>query len=186
MLRGASIESMRPARIADLGVGRTFQTPKAFPALSVAEHLRVAGEHGAGRDAAKARAGARAARELMRSGGLDPDDPAVLRRPTGQLAHGQLRFLEMAMAVYRSPDLLLLDEPAAGLAHSEIEALERVIRRLADAGMGVIIVEHHIDLISRLVDTVAVLNLGSLLWSGPPEQLHETEEVRVAYLGTTA
>jgi ABC-type branched-subunit amino acid transport system ATPase component/ABC-type branched-subunit amino acid transport system permease subunit len=186
MLRGESIESMRPARIADLGVGRTFQTPKAFPALSVAEHLRVAGEHGAARDAAKALAGARAARELMRSGGLDPDDPAVLRRPTGQLAHGQLRFLEMAMAVYRSPDLLLLDEPAAGLAHSEIEALERVIRRLADGGMGVIIVEHHIDLISRLVDTVAVLNLGSLLWSGPPEQLHETEEVRVAYLGTTA
>jgi ABC-type branched-subunit amino acid transport system ATPase component len=60
------------------------------------------------------------------------------------------------------------------------------VRRLADDGMAVIVVEHHIDLIGRLVDSVAVLNLGSLLWSGPPARLQETEEVRVAYLGTSA
>ena len=183
-LLGRRIDGLGPVRIADMGVGRTFQTPKVFPGLSVAEHLRVAGEHGYGSDG---RAGnvrsARAAWDLMRSGGLDPSRPNVLSRQVGTFSHGQLRFLEMAMAVYRSPKLLLLDEPAAGLALSEIEALEAVARRLADSGMAVVIVEHHLDLIRRLVDSVAVLNLGELLWTGTPDQLHETEEVRVAYLG---
>jgi branched-chain amino acid transport system permease protein len=183
-LRGTDISGRSPNRIAHLGVSRTFQTPKVFPGLSIAEHLALAAEH---RRDVRGRTvdenSTRTANELLRMGGLDPDTPAVLERPVAGLSQGQLRFLEVAVAAYRGPHLLLLDEPAAGLSGSEIAGLERATRTLADQGVGVIIVEHHLDLVRRLVDRVVVMHLGGKLWEGEAGDMESAEDVRRAYLG---
>jgi branched-chain amino acid transport system permease protein len=169
------------ARAADLGIGRTFQTPRTFASMSVAEHLWIARDrvlrgnwstdHG------------RVAHELLSTTGLDALLETRPVRPARTLAHGQLRFLEVATAISRAPSVLLLDEPAAGLSSREIEILEDAVRRVAATGTAVIFVEHHLDLVQRVSDRVAVLHLGELLWSGPPNELHDAEAVRAAYLG---
>jgi ABC-type branched-subunit amino acid transport system ATPase component len=104
----------------------------------------------------------------------------------GALAHGQLRFLEVTMAIARTPRVLLLDEPAAGLSAGEIALLEESVRRVAATGTAVVCVEHHLELVRRLSDRVAVLHLGELLWSGAPGELDTTQAVRAAYLGASA
>jgi branched-chain amino acid transport system permease protein len=116
-------------------------------------------------------------------GGLDPHNPAAARRESRVMSHGQLRFLEAATAISACPEVLLLDEPAAGLSASEIEGFERVVSDVAAAGVAVVIVEHHLDMISRLVDRVVVLDLGTVLWEGRPEGLHAVDSVRAAYMG---
>jgi branched-chain amino acid transport system permease protein len=88
------------------------------------------------------------------------------------------------MAVARCPKVLLLDEPAAGLSASEIDALETIVKDVARAGVAVIIVEHHLEMVSRLVDRILVLDLGRVLWEGHPDDLHDAEAVRAAYMGT--
>lgn len=180
--RGRSIGGTAPADIARLGVARTFQTPKTFGGMSVEEHLAIAP---AATDADLELACRQAARELLRLGGLDPTDPVAMSRESRTMSHGQLRFLEAATAVSACPGLLLLDEPAAGLSASEISGFESVVADLAAAGVAVVIVEHHLDLISRLSDRIVVLDLGTVLWQGDPEGLHDDEAVRAAYLGVS-
>lgn len=87
------------------------------------------------------------------------------------------------MALGTCPEVLLLDEPAAGLSAAEIEGFERVVSDVAAAGVAVVIVEHHLDMISRLVDRVVVLDLGKVLWEGEPGDLHSVDSVRAAYMG---
>ncbi|WP_436700527.1 branched-chain amino acid ABC transporter ATP-binding protein/permease [Nocardioides sp. BYT-33-1] len=180
--RGRSIGGLRPAEIARLGVARTFQTPKTFDGMSVEEHLAIAP---ASTDPELELACRQAARELLRLGGLDPSDPRAMSRESRTMSHGQLRFLEAATAVSACPGLLLLDEPAAGLSASEIAGFEAVVGDLAAAGVAVVIVEHHLDLISRLSDRIVVLDLGTVLWQGDPDGLHDDAAVRAAYLGVS-
>jgi branched-chain amino acid transport system permease protein len=183
-LNGEDVTGMQPHRIVQLGLARTFQTPKTFPSLSIAEHLALAAEHATRADDPEAqRRGAEVAMALLRMGGIDPDHETALRRRVADLAQGQLRFLEVALSALRIPRVLLLDEPAAGLSASEMDGLERATQGLAEDGTAVVIVEHHLDLIRRLVDRVVVLHLGRELWRGPPSELHASEEIRVAYLG---
>ncbi|MFC5822167.1 branched-chain amino acid ABC transporter ATP-binding protein/permease [Nonomuraea harbinensis] len=182
VLDSEDITRLKARRITELGVARTFQTPKTFPGLSVAEHLFLAKRlqppgQVVGEDLDPW------VRRLLKLGGIDPDDPRMMARETGQLGHGQLRFLEIAMAIRHSPRLLLLDEPAAGLSQIEMQGLEQVTRELADLGIAVIVVEHHLDLVTRLADRVVVLELGKVLWEGRPDELMDAEAVRVAYLG---
>jgi branched-chain amino acid transport system permease protein len=186
VLDETDITRLPARRIALDGVARTFQTPKTFPALSVAEHLALAGR-------ARAVSGGRAiadpdswVRRVLALGGIDVFDARAMRRETRELSHGQLRFLEIAMAIRRMPKVLLLDEPAAGLSPKEIAGLETVTRELADAGVGVLFVEHHLDLVTRLADHVVVLELGRVIWTGRPDQLHQADVVKVAYLGASA
>lgn len=179
VLDGRDLTALNPRQIAEAGVARTFQTPKTFPGLSVAEHLFLARRLAPGADVDLDAW----TRRLLLLGGIDPDDQRTMDREAGQLGHGQLRFLEIAMAIRHSPRLLLLDEPAAGLSHVEMEGLEEVTRELADLGIAVIIVEHHVDLVTRLADRVTVLDLGKVLWAGSPEELMRSEAVKTAYLG---
>ncbi len=184
LLDGEDVSRARPSEVARRGVSRTFQTPKTFVGMSIDEHIELAVQWQVDADPARIDACRAAAVKLLANGGLDPDDLRIGRREAGYLAHGQLRFLEAAMAVARCPKVLLLDEPAAGLSASEIERLEDVVKELAAAGVSVIIVEHHLEMVSRLVDRIAVLDLGKLLWEGDPKDLHDVEAVRIAYMGT--
>lgn len=185
---GRRVEGGGAHHVADLGVSRTFQTTRTFPSLGVGEHLAFAADHRSHQiDPQKEEAAAAAAADLLALAGFDVDSPDALDREVRGLSQGQLRLLECATAVYRAPELLLLDEPAAGLSHAEIEGLEEVVRRLAHStGTAVMIVEHHIDLVKRLVDRIVVLHLGRVLWSGAPDELDSAAEVRSAYLGTMA
>ncbi|KRA24674.1 amino acid ABC transporter permease [Microbacterium sp. Root61] len=184
LLDGRDVSKSRPSEIAHHGVARTFQTPKTFAGMSIDEHIELALKSQLDADPARIEACRVAAITLLRNGGLDPDDLRIGRRESRYLAHGQLRFLEAAMAVARCPKVLLLDEPAAGLSASEIDGLESVVKDLAGAGVSVIIVEHHLEMVSRLVDRILVFDLGRMLWQGAPKDLHDVEAVRVAYMGT--
>lgn len=183
-LGGVDISRTRPQESARRGIARTFQTPKTFAGMSIDEHIEIAVQRQL--DAAPERVTAcrRAALALLEAGGLKPDDLKMGRRESRFLGHGQLRFLEAAMAVARCPKVLLLDEPAAGLSASEIDALESIVKDVARAGVAVIIVEHHLEMVSRLVDRIVVLDLGRVLWEGHPDDLHDAEAVRAAYMGT--
>ena len=102
-----------------------------------------------------------------------------------RLQHSELRFLEIARALMMEPRFLLLDEPAAGLSRDEIERLDELIAHLArDAGIGVLMVEHHADLIFKVCDRITVLNLGAVLASGTADEVRTNKEVQNAYLGT--
>ncbi len=182
LLGGHEVGGLRPALVARRGIARTFQTPKTFPGMSIEEHLALSASP-ATDDADRIAACRRSALTLLEMCGLDPRDDRVMSSESRTLGHGQLRFLEAAMAIASCPAVLLLDEPAAGLSASEIDGLERVVADVAAAGVAVIIVEHHLDMISRLVDRVVVLDLGTKLWEGPPNELHDDAKVRAAYMG---
>ena len=109
--------------------------------------------------------------------------PALAAVRADRLQHSELRFLELARALMAAPRFVLLDEPAAGLSASEIERLGQLVRAMAAAGTGVLLVEHHADLIFAICDRVTVLNLGRQLATGTPAEVREHREVVDAYLG---
>ncbi|MDR7112245.1 branched-chain amino acid transport system permease protein [Microbacterium trichothecenolyticum] len=183
-LGGVDISRSRPQESARRGIARTFQTPKTFAGMSIDEHIEIAVQRQLDASPERIAACRTAALALLEAGGLKPDDLKMGRRESRFLGHGQLRFLEAAMAVARCPKVLLLDEPAAGLSASEIDALETIVKEVARAGVAVIIVEHHLEMVSRLVDRIVVLDLGRVLWEGHPDELHDAEAVRAAYMGT--
>jgi ABC-type branched-subunit amino acid transport system ATPase component len=104
----------------------------------------------------------------------------------GALPYGHRRLLEIARAVVAMPLVILLDEPAAGLNESEARHVSDLIRRIRDAGMSVILVEHHMDVVMQVSDEVTVLNYGRRLASGTPAQIQGNREVIEAYLGRPA
>ncbi|MFG2498786.1 ATP-binding cassette domain-containing protein [Streptomyces sp. NPDC048441] len=159
-----------------LGVARTFQQLAVFPSLTIAENVRVGAEQGGAhhpKAAAKAAANAAAlaTTQALRLLSLDGDD--TRHRPAADLPTGTLRRVELARALAGGPHTLLLDEPAAGLDTGEVAALARILRALAADGMALLVVEHDIDLVANLADTVHVMTAGRIIASGPPaEVLH--------------
>ncbi|MFC7306964.1 ATP-binding cassette domain-containing protein [Streptomyces monticola] len=144
-----------------LGVARTFQQLAVFPTLTVAENVRVGAEQGRVRDAA-------AVRRTLTLLGLDGP---VAHRPAADLPTGTLRRVELARALAGGPHVLLLDEPAAGLDAAEVAVLATVLKALAADGTALLIVEHDLDLVDRLADTVHAMAAGRIVASGPPEQV---------------
>jgi branched-chain amino acid transport system permease protein len=119
------------------------------------------------------------ARALLRVVGLE--QLADVR--ADRLQHSELRFIEIARALMLDPDFLLLDEPAAGLSSDEIERLAALIKAISARGTGVLLVEHHADLIFDICHQVTVLNLGRTLAAGTPAEIRVHKEVVSAYLG---
>ena len=122
---------------------------------------------------------AAAARALLEVVGLE----ALADVRADRLQHSELRFIEIARALMLEPDFLLLDEPAAGLSSDEIERLGALIKAISRRGTGVLLVEHHADLIFDICDQVTVLNLGRVLAAGTPAEIRVHKEVVSAYLG---
>ncbi|WP_432197621.1 ABC transporter permease subunit [Streptomyces sp. bgisy027] len=144
-----------------LGVARTFQQLAVFPSLTVAENVRVGAEQGRLQDPS-------AVERSLRLLGLDGP---VRSLPAAGLPTGTLRRVELARALAGAPRVLLLDEPAAGLDTAEVTALARVLKALAADGMALLVVEHDLDLVADLADTVHVMTAGRIVASGPPDRV---------------
>ena len=188
-LRGERIDALRAREIARRGVSRTFQHVKMIPSMSVLENVAL-GAHLRGQGGI-ARAMLRldrseerrllheAERQITRIGMRE-----LMHESAGNLALGQQRLMEIARALAADPALLLLDEPAAGLRLREKQGLADVLRQLRDEGMSILLVEHDMDLVMGLVDRIVVMEFGTLLLEGTPEEVQASPAVRAAYLGT--
>ncbi len=175
LLEGADVAGLAPNRICRRGVGRTFQVVKAFNRMSVVDNVTV-GAYAHARDEHTARALAMSALEVV---GLS--DAAGL--VAGSITNEQLRLMELARALASKPRVLLLDEIFAGLASAEVDRLIDVIRKLRTLGITIVIIEHTMRAMVRLVDRFVVLDHGTVLAAGPPDEITKNPAVIEAYLG---
>jgi branched-chain amino acid transport system ATP-binding protein len=169
----------RPAhKIAGVGIGRTFQNVVLFEGMSVLDNVLV-GEHARTWYFQERRA-RREAQEALDYLGLSH----LAGHPASGLPFGTLKRIELARAIAAKPRLLLLDEPAGGLNHEEVEELSDVIRHVRDDfDLTVLLVEHHVNLVMSISDSVHVLNFGKKIAEGPPEEVRTNPVVVEAYLG---
>lgn len=188
-LRGQAIQSLPSREIAARGVARTFQHVKMIPTMTVLENVAL-GAHlrgQAGVASAVLRLDRTEEKRLLREAQKQLERIGMADRIhelAGNLALGPQRLMEIARALAADPMLLLLDEPAAGLRLKEKQALAAVLRQLRDEGMAILLVEHDMDLVMGLVDRVVVMEFGTKLIEGTPEEVQASPAVRAAYLGT--
>jgi branched-chain amino acid transport system permease protein len=188
-LRGRRIDSLRSREIARLGVSRTFQHVKMIPAMTVLENVALGAHLRGSRGAAAAmlRLDRTEERRLMREAALQLERIGMagsMHELAGNLALGPQRLMEIARALCADPILLLLDEPAAGLRLKEKQDLAGVLRQLRGEGLSILLVEHDMDLVMGLVDRVVVMEFGTKLIEGTPDEVQASPAVRAAYLGT--
>ena len=177
-LNDRDITRLGPTRRARQGLGRTFQRLELFTMLSVRDNIRVAADIHRGWSRSKVDAGAQVDELIERVGLTEVADLRVTAVPTGQA-----RLVELARALACDPSVLLLDEPAAGQNASETERFAELLRELASGGMAVVLVEHDVQLVVDVCDTIHVLDFGKLLAVGTPAEIQANEAVREAYLG---
>jgi branched-chain amino acid transport system ATP-binding protein len=183
--KGKDITSMAPADVARLGLVRAFQISAVFPHLTVLENVRIAlqRQRGGSFDFWKSsrvlqQYDARAL-ELIADVGLSSfaDWPAV------ELAYGRKRALEIATTLALDPEMLLLDEPTAGMGHEDIDRIAALIKRVS-ANRTVLMVEHNLSVVENLCHTITVLTRGRVLAEGNYDTVSKNPEVREAYMGT--
>lgn len=158
------------------GMAYTFQITSVFSRLSCHENVALA----ARRRWPAGEVEAQVAEALGRVGLLDRAD-----QDAGDLAYGHQRLLEIAMGLVQAPKLLIMDEPTQGLSDAEIEEFKALVRELSKA-TTILLIEHNMNVVMALADTVTVLNFGEILAEGTPEAIRSNAEVQAAYLGTGA
>ena len=189
---GQTITGMEDHRIAAAGLLRTFQDPRLVPRFTVRENLLL-GAHRRYRSGGLAASLGlpSAAREeaaflatvdaVTKMAGIAD----VADQPLESLPYGYRRLVEVGRALLAEPRAILLDEPAAGLSEAEMALLARMIRAMKDAGLMVLLIEHHMDFVAELVDDVVVLDSGRVIYQGDIEGMRRSPEVIAAYLGTS-
>jgi ABC-type branched-subunit amino acid transport system ATPase component len=189
IFKDQDISNLPPHERVSLGITRTFQNIRLFGQLTVWQNLWVAQNSAEQRRENPLRrwfSGGRSAREEA-TRVLEFFDLAHKRDElAGNLAFGEQRRLEFARAFAARPALLLLDEPAAGMNAEEIDQLDGRIRKLRDAGMAILLIEHHVELVMSIANRIAVLNFGQKIAEGAPAAVQANPLVREAYLGTSA
>jgi branched-chain amino acid transport system ATP-binding protein len=172
-----------------LGMARTFQITEIFPELTVHENVRIGAEVAAGYrlrpwiSRTEAEKVERTIEETLALVGLSPK----ANRLVGELAHGDQRAAEIAMALTLRPKLLLLDEPTAGMGDQETYEITQLIRRLhRDSNFTIVLIEHDMRVVFHLADRITVLDQGKLLAEGTPQEIGANEAVQAAYLGKAA
>ncbi|MDT0306675.1 ABC transporter ATP-binding protein [Streptomyces sp. DSM 44917] len=195
--RGGGAHELRgrkPHRVSRLGVARTFQNIRLFGALTVLENVKIAVETRQRTDPISIMLGLpnarrderesdRRAHEMLRFVGLE----GRINELASALSYGEQRRLEIARALATAPELLLLDEPAAGTNPTEKRDLETLIRRInRDLGVSVLLIEHDMRLVMSVADRVVVLNFGRVIAEGAPAEVQRDAAVIEAYLGASA
>ncbi|HUC35553.1 MAG TPA: ATP-binding cassette domain-containing protein [Acidimicrobiales bacterium] len=181
LLDDREITRLAPHRRARLGLARTFQRLELFGTLTARDNVRMAAESQRRRLPAGLSPMRFAEQLLQRVGLVD-----VAGEPADVLPTGLARLVELARALATSPSVLLLDEPSAGLDQTETSGLGEVLRRVADEGTAVLLVEHDMSLVMGVCDHVTVLDFGKVIAGGEPAAVREDEAVQLAYLGGTA
>jgi len=185
-LDGRDITEQPPYRRTQGGLGRTFQISSVFPRLTVLENARLAAESGVGgtlriwRRASRVRPALDRARWALERVGLARREAGE----AGSLAHGDKRKLELAMLLARDPRVILLDEPMAGVSMEDVPGLVEVIKAVqSEEGKTVLMVEHHIHVVTGVADRIAVMHHGALLACDTPQNVMDNKTVQAAYLG---
>ena len=185
---GKDVTSLPACRRVKIGMARTFQITEIFPELTVRENVQIATEVAAGY---RLRPWIRRNRSAELSQHVDETLELVgltnkAGRLVGELAHGDQRAAEIAMALALKPRLLLLDEPTAGMGDQETKEITALIRRLhKDSRYTIVLIEHDMQVVFHLADRITVLDQGRLLAQGAPEDIAGNDEVQAAYLGKT-
>jgi branched-chain amino acid transport system ATP-binding protein len=181
LFEGREIAGRRPYRIARRGIARSYQRVNLFADFSAFENCRLAAQ-ARGRSslipARAKRAHAERAEQALALVGL-----AATHRLAGALSHGERRQLEIAVALSTAPKVLLLDEPLAGLGHEESRAMTTLIRSIA-ADHAILLIEHDVDAVLSVADTLTVMVDGAVLASGDPATVRANRAVQDAYLGS--
>jgi ABC-type branched-subunit amino acid transport system ATPase component len=181
---------LAPRKRAMFGLARTFQTPHVVGEISVLDNVMIGGSFAGKATLAEAMLSLPRSRREEQTLRKDASRAlytvgigAFAETRTDRLQHSELRFLEIARALVLNPRFLLLDEPAAGLSAAEIRRLSEIVRAIRDHGIGVLLVEHHADLIFDICDQITVLNEGQVLARGTPDEIRDHKEVVDVYLG---
>ncbi len=183
-LLGHDVTAWTQPRRARAGLGRSYQRNTIYPSFSVFENCRLAAQARAQKPwtvwerADRCEVSTLAAKEAAARAGLDD----LLDREAGLLSHGQKRQLEIAMCLATKPEVLLLDEPLAGMGAEETERMLKLLAELKN-GHAILLVEHDMDAVFRIADRITVMVNGSVIASGDPDFIRNSPEVRQAYLG---
>ncbi len=182
--KGKEITGARPHQLTRLGMGRSFQITSTFNRLTTFQNIRLAILSKKGirfqlfRKVDKMQDITREPDEVLRRINLDRER----NMPAGVLSYGKHRSLEISLAMATDPDLVMLDEPTAGMSRDETHYAVELIRRLTE-GKTVVIIEHDMDVVFSLADRITVLHYGQILATGPPVEIRQNQAVKDAYLG---
>ncbi len=182
--KGKEVTGSRPYEMTRLGMGRSFQITSTFNRLTAFQNIRLA---------VLSKKGIRFQlfRKVDKMEDITQETDEILKRinldrernlPAGMLSYGKHRSLEISMALATDPDLVMLDEPTAGMSRDETHYAVELIRRLTE-GKTAVIIEHDMDVVFSLADRITVLHYGQILATGPPGEIRQNQAVKDAYLG---
>jgi branched-chain amino acid transport system ATP-binding protein len=185
LFKGRKITNLQPHEINRLGLARSFQITNVFPGLSVLENVRavVLSRHGIRfncfNTVARMEAINQESMEILQQIGL----AERAGRLAGDMAYGEQRALEIGLVLASNPEMVLLDEPTAGMSVDETREAVKLVDRVTQ-GKTLMIIEHDMEVVFTLADVITVINYGQVLASGPPDEIRNHPKVKEAYLGT--